>query len=82
MTTIETGKHVTIPEEARILIMHAVSDILEGCGNSYVNSYTEKWLTHAKHFGAYNGRTTGRITDIQAEWEDWLDENGGLPHLP
>ena len=78
MTTTE-NEH--IPEKARIMLMHAVSTILDGCGNSYANPYTEMWLKHAKELGAYHGRTTGNKIDLKAEWQDWLDENGGLPHL-
>ena len=67
---------------ARVLLMHAVSTVLDGCGNSYANSYTEQWLTHAKNLGAYNGRVVGTIIDLRNEWEAWLDANGGLPDFP
>ena len=70
------------PEIARILLMHAVGGIFQGCGNSYANAYTEKWLTHAKALGAYHGRVIGNILELEKEWEAWLDENGGLPDFP
>lgn len=62
--------------------MHAVSGIFDGCGNSYANAYTEQWLSHAKSLGAYHGRTIGNIRELEQEWEEWLDENGGLPDWP
>jgi hypothetical protein len=62
--------------------MHAVSTIFDGCGNSYANSYLEQWLRHAKALGAYHGRVIGNIVELKQEWEDWLDENGGLPDWP
>lgn len=68
-------------EVARILLMHAVGGIFDGCGNSYANSYTEKWLRHAKALGAYHGPVIGRILDLRLEWEEWLEANG-LPDLP
>jgi hypothetical protein len=68
-------------ELARVLLMHAVGGIFDGCGNSYANSYTEKWLTHAKALGVYRGRVTGNIIELRQEWEEWLDANG-LPDLP
>jgi hypothetical protein len=71
-----------ITELARVLLMHAVSGILDGCGNSYANAYTEQWLTHAKELGAYHGRTIGKIRELEQEWEEWLGENGGLPDWP
>lgn len=69
-------------ELARVLLMHAVSEMLNGCGNSYANAYVEQWLSHAKSLGAYHGRTIGKIRDLKEEWEDWLDSNGDLPDLP
>lgn len=69
-------------EIARILLMHAVGGIFQGCGNSYANAYTEKWLTHAKSVGAYHGRVIGVICELEEEWETWLDDNGGLPDFP
>ena len=69
-------------ELARVLLMHAVSGIFDGCGNSYANAYTEQWLTHAKSLGAYHGRTIGVIRELEQEWEEWLDQNGGLPDWP
>lgn len=66
---------------AKNLLMHAVSFVLDGCGNSYANAYVEDWLKNAKKFGAYHGKTVGKICDIQEEWDDWLDNNGGLPSL-
>ena len=68
-------------EIARVLLMHAVGGVLDGCGNSYSNAYTEKWLRSAKELGAYHGRVIGTINDLEAEWEEWLEENG-LPDLP
>jgi hypothetical protein len=65
-----------------VLLMHAVDGILTGCGNSYANAYTEQWLTHAKALGAYHGRTIGVIRELEQEWEEWLDGNGGLPDWP
>ncbi len=62
--------------------MHSVDGILEGYGNSYANSWTVQWLTHAKSLGAYHRHTVGRITELMEEWEFWIAENGGLPHLP
>lgn len=61
--------------------MHAVDGILDACGNSYANAYTEHWLEHAKSLGAYHGKTIGRIVDLKQEWNDWLEENN-LPELP
>jgi hypothetical protein len=69
-------------ELARVLLMHAVDGILAGCGNSYANAYIEQWLTHAKALGAYHGRTIGMIRELEQEWEEWLDGNGGLPDWP
>ena len=66
---------------AKKLLMHTVSEILAGCGNSYSNKYTENWLTAAKKLGAYHGRVIGNITELQIEWQEWLDENGGLPDI-
>lgn len=66
-------------EMARVLLMHAVSAVLDGCGNSYSNAYTERWLTNAKMLGAYHGRVIGNITELKDEWEAWLDTHGGLP---
>lgn len=63
------------------IVMHAVSAMLDHCGNSYANKYTEEWLTAAKTIGAYHGPVIGLIDDIKTEWECWLDENGGLPDL-
>lgn len=63
------------------LAMHAVSHVLDNCGNSYSNAYTEKWLTKAKEMGVYHGPVTGKIQDIKNEWEAWLSENGCLPDL-
>jgi len=68
-------------ELARVLLMHAVDGIFQGCGNSYANSYTEEWLTRAKELGAYHGRVIGRIIELEEEWAAWLDENG-LPDFP
>lgn len=67
---------------AKILLMHAVDPMLENCGNSYANAYTEQWLHHAKQLGAYHGRTIGNIRELMDEWEVWLDANGGLPEWP
>lgn len=69
-------------ELARVLLMHAVSGVFDGCGNSYANAYTEQWLRHAKSLGAYHGRVIGNIRELEEEWEAWLDENGGLPDWP
>ena len=69
-------------ELARVLLMHVVDGIFQGCGNSYANSYTEEWLTRAKELGAYHGRVIGRIHELQDEWGAWLDDNGGLPDFP
>lgn len=69
-------------ELARVLLIHAVSGIFDGCGNSYANAHTEQWLTHAKSLGAYHGRTIGKIIELEAEWEEWMDANGGLPDWP
>lgn len=66
---------------ARTLLMHAVGGIFDGCGNSYANAYTTKWLTHAKALGAYHGRVTGNIIDLRNEWEAWLEANE-LPDIP
>jgi hypothetical protein len=67
---------------ARVLIMHAVDSMLTTCGNSYVNAYTEQWLDWAKQLGAYHGPVIGTIKDASEQWNDWLDENGGLPEIP
>lgn len=69
-------------EVARVLLIHAVSTIFDGCGNSYACAYTEQWLRHAKALGVYHGRVIGNIVELKQEWEDWLDENGGLPDWP
>jgi hypothetical protein len=69
-------------ELARKLIMHAVGPMLQSCGNSYVNSYTERWLDWAKQLGAYHGPVVGTIKDVSEQWEDWLDQNGDLPDIP
>jgi hypothetical protein len=66
----------------QILIMHSVSLILQNCGNSYINAYTEKWLKHAKSIGAYHGDVTGDRGEVHQAWQGWLDYNGGLPDLP
>lgn len=67
---------------ARVLITHAVYSMLQTCGNSYVNAYTEQWLDWAKQLGAYHGPVIGTVKDVGMQWEDWLDENGGLPEMP
>lgn len=69
----------TCSETARVLLMHAVSGVLDGCGNSYSNAYTERWLTKAKMLGAYHGRVIGNIVELKDEWEAWIDAHGGLP---
>lgn len=66
----------------QILIMHSVSPVLKACGNSYSNAYTEKWLASAKSIGAYHGDVIGNILELESCWQDWLDNNGGLPDLP
>ena len=83
MTNRDTKQVVTedVKRPVDVLVMHAVAAILNHCGNSYSNAYTEKWLTKAKELGLYHGPVIGRIDDIKAEWNDWLDENGGLPDL-
>jgi hypothetical protein len=63
----------------RVLLMHAVRPMLNNCGNSYANAYTEQWLALAKKAGAYHGKTIGNIIDLLEDWQDWLDNNGGLP---
>lgn len=63
-------------ELARVLLMHAVGGVLDGCGNSYVNSYTQQWLAHAKIIGAYHGPVIGTIIDVKQQWEQHLEENG------
>lgn len=68
-------------ENIRIMIMHAVHPMLDACGNSYANAYTEKWLTEAKKLGAYHGPVIGKISDLKEEWEWWLENNGGLLDL-
>ncbi len=68
-------------ETARILLMHSVGGIFDGCGNSYANAYTEQWLTHAKALGAYHGNVVGKIIDLKAAWETYLNING-LPDWP
>ena len=55
--------------------------ILNGCGNSYANKYTEEWLIHAKSVGAYHGAVIGNIIDLRYQWQLWLEENG-LPEIP
>ena len=65
----------------KILIVHAVTPVLNQCGNSYINAYTQQWLKAAKSIGAYQGPTTGRVNDVVREWEHWLSKNGGLPEL-
>jgi len=74
--------HAKSIDMARSLIVHSVSGILNECGNSYANSYTEKWLRSAKSLGAYHGRVTGKIHELQDEWEEWLNANDGYPELP
>ena len=66
---------------AQKLLMHAVSYVLDGCGNSYINSYVEEWLKNAKKLGAYHGKTTGNVREINNDWNEWLDNNGGLTSL-
>ena len=66
---------------ARALIVHAVNHMMDGCGNSYADSYLEEWLRYAKELGAYHGRVVGTILELKQEWDDWLDENGGLPEF-
>lgn len=79
---IELKKLADRSEKARVLILHAVSNVLDGCGNSYVNAYTEKWLRTAKELGAYHGPVVGNIVDLQDQLEQWFADNGGLPDLP
>lgn len=63
------------------LVMHAVYPVLQNCGNSYSNSYTEQWLRKAKEIGAYHGEVIGDIADLLDDWQDWLDKNDGLPEI-
>lgn len=58
------------------IIAHSVELILNNCGNSYANAYTEQWLIIAKEAGAYHGRTIGKIHELKEEWELWCHENG------
>ena len=66
---------------ARILIAHAVDAMLETCGNSYVNAYTEQWLDWAQIIGAYKGPVIGRCDEVSKTWNEWLEENE-LPEIP
>jgi hypothetical protein len=63
------------------LVMHAVYPVLQNCGNSYANAYTEQWLRKAKEIGAYHGEVIGDIADLLEGWQDWLDKNDGLPEI-
>ncbi len=60
----------------QILIMLAVKPMLRNCANSYVNAYTQAWLEAAKSIGAYQGRTTGIVTEIMEEWNEWYEDHG------
>jgi hypothetical protein len=68
-------------DRKQLLVMHAVNAILNNCGNSYANKYTEEWLLLAKEAGAYHGPTTGTIEELGGLWDEWLESNGGLPEL-
>ena len=74
--------HEEVHELARILLMHAVTKMMDACGNSYSNAYTEQWLSHAKFLGAYHGPTVGPLYALRDKWEQWLKEHGGLPEWP
>lgn len=58
------------------MIAHAVHPMLDNCANSYVNAYTEQWLTLAKKMGAYHGPKIGSIIEVKAQWESHLESNG------
>lgn len=73
---------MTPTEKARALLMHAVDDVLSGCGNSYVNAYTERWLRGAAELEAYFGPFTGKVSDVKEEWSEIIEAQGGLPELP
>lgn len=68
----------------RALLTYAVSGVLEICGNSYVNACTEQWLRHAASLGAYphDGPFTGKVDEVAARFEEWLETVGGLPVWP
>ena len=70
-------------ELAKKLLAHAVGYMMDGCGNSYVNAYMEKWLDGAKSLGAYPSwmPTVGKIVKRKEKWEEYLDKSGGLPEL-
>lgn len=68
---------------AKVLLIHAVDSMLSNCGNSYANSYTEKWLTRAKEIGAYHGQVVGNIRDVQRDWWTYSEaDNQRFPELP
>ena len=71
-----------LPKIARVLLMHAVGNVLSANGNSYANSYTECWLKASKALGVYEGEVIGKIKHLAEKWDQWCDENGGLPELP
>lgn len=62
--------------------MHAIEPMLQSCCNSYVNAYTEQWLDWAKQLGAYHGPVIGAVEEVSERWNNWLNENGGLPEIP
>lgn len=71
-------------ELSRKLLIAAVDGIFDGCGNSYVCSWTETWLRHARDLGAYNGECIGTIRRLQEAREKWIqeDEVTRFPDLP
>jgi hypothetical protein len=64
--------------------MYAVDPVLCANGNSYVNACTEQWLDHAASLGAYpkDGPFVGNLREVRERYQEWLDENGGLPEWP
>lgn len=63
-----------LPEDVRRLVEDAVSLVLDSCGNSYANAWTEAHLTTAKKYGVYHGPVTGDIVELQSEWQYYLDQ--------
>lgn len=62
-------------ELAKTLVAHAVEAVLRNCGNSYVNSYTERWLELAKVLGVYKGPVVGSIKEVLGDWEVWSEDD-------
>lgn len=59
----------------RHILECAAIGILENCGNSYINAYTEILLYILKNKGVYNGSTIGNIVDIKKNETTSLDKD-------